>query len=164
MKLDIRHFVTIEATVDLPDECPSCKAPFVGDGSRLLTWQREELAYKSRISHDKERGGVELEAMERAGDLIHPTGFSCDNCEGFILDSHESMYVLEEMDPLMAFKLRGLLFDENVLDPEIKKKVFTETAGYHGECRACNMEAEIGTEEVPHPIDPRVHTCKKSAA
>jgi hypothetical protein len=33
--------------------------------------------------------------------------------------------------------------------------------GYHGSCEACNIEAEIGTEEVPHPIDERIHTCNK---
>jgi len=27
-------------------------------------------------------------------------------------------------------------------------------------CRACKAEAELGTEEVPHPVDPRVHSCK----
>jgi len=26
-------------------------------------------------------------------------------------------------------------------------------------CKACEMEAEIGTEDIPHPIDPRVHSC-----
>lgn len=26
-------------------------------------------------------------------------------------------------------------------------------------CPACEMEAELGTEDVPHPIDPRVHNC-----
>jgi len=26
-------------------------------------------------------------------------------------------------------------------------------------CRACKLEAELGTEEVPHPIDARVHSC-----
>lgn len=30
-------------------------------------------------------------------------------------------------------------------------------------CRACQMEAEIGTEELPHPIDPRAHTCLEVA-
>ena len=27
------------------------------------------------------------------------------------------------------------------------------------DCRACKLEAELGTEEVPHPIDKRVHEC-----
>ena len=26
-------------------------------------------------------------------------------------------------------------------------------------CEACDIEARIGTEEVPHPIDNRLHTC-----
>lgn len=26
-------------------------------------------------------------------------------------------------------------------------------------CEACSIEAEIGTEEVPHPVDVRLHTC-----
>lgn len=30
---------------------------------------------------------------------------------------------------------------------------------YQGKCVACNVEASLGTEEVPHPIDARVHTC-----
>lgn len=28
------------------------------------------------------------------------------------------------------------------------------------ECRACHIEAEIGTEEKPHPVPPRFHTCR----
>jgi hypothetical protein len=27
-------------------------------------------------------------------------------------------------------------------------------------CRACSIEAEIGTEENPHPVPLRFHTCK----
>lgn len=30
-------------------------------------------------------------------------------------------------------------------------------------CEACKLEAQIGTEEVPHPIDARLHTCKMPA-
>jgi hypothetical protein len=26
-------------------------------------------------------------------------------------------------------------------------------------CKACEVEAEIGTEEIPHPVDVRLHTC-----
>jgi hypothetical protein len=26
-------------------------------------------------------------------------------------------------------------------------------------CEACSIEARIGTEEVPHPVDRRLHTC-----
>lgn len=26
-------------------------------------------------------------------------------------------------------------------------------------CRACEIEAEIGTAEVPHPVDARLHVC-----
>lgn len=29
-------------------------------------------------------------------------------------------------------------------------------------CRACEVEAEIGTEDVPHPVDERVHTCRQN--
>ena len=130
----------------------------------LLTWQREELGYKSRLTHATDDAsivnGVELEAMERAGDLVHPTGFSCANCDGFMVDSHERMYVLSEMDDALAEQLRGLLYDENVLDPGIREKVWKGSPI----CRACEIEAEIGTEEVPHPVDPRVHTCQKKVA
>lgn len=31
-------------------------------------------------------------------------------------------------------------------------------------CRACDLEAELGTEECPHPIDSRVHTCQPLGA
>jgi len=31
--------------------------------------------------------------------------------------------------------------------------------GYQSKCDACNIEAEIGTIEVPHPVDRRLHTC-----
>lgn len=29
-------------------------------------------------------------------------------------------------------------------------------------CRACELEAEMGTENVPHPINPRVHTAREA--
>ncbi|MHB8107661.1 MAG: hypothetical protein ACYDH4_09600 [Candidatus Cryosericum sp.] len=29
------------------------------------------------------------------------------------------------------------------------------------ECQACSIEAEIGTEENPHPVPARFHTCRK---
>lgn len=32
--------------------------------------------------------------------------------------------------------------------------------GYVGTCDACGVEAAIGTEEVPHPVDARLHTCR----
>ncbi len=32
------------------------------------------------------------------------------------------------------------------------------------QCPQCELEAELGTEEVPHPIDPRVHTCQLQKA
>lgn len=32
---------------------------------------------------------------------------------------------------------------------------------YNSACHACNIEAMIGTEEVPHPVDARLHTCRE---
>jgi len=37
-----------------------------------------------------------------------------------------------------------------------------EAGGYRGKCLACNAEASLGTPEIPHPVDPRVHTCDRS--
>jgi hypothetical protein len=31
--------------------------------------------------------------------------------------------------------------------------------GYTGDCRACDIEDELGTEEIPHPVDSRIHSC-----
>lgn len=35
--------------------------------------------------------------------------------------------------------------------------------GYTGECLACAIEADIGTEETPHPVPPEFHTCERAA-
>jgi hypothetical protein len=34
---------------------------------------------------------------------------------------------------------------------------------YESKCAACSFEAEWGNEDVPHPVDPRAHSCLKSA-
>lgn len=165
MKVDICDFVTIERTIDLPDSCPECNANFVGKGSKLIAWSRDERAFSAFIVRDDNQlgNGVEFDKYLRSGDLSHSTGYACQECDHVLFDSHERLYELEEMGKTMAFKLRGLLYDANVLDEDIKKKVFDELNGYHAYCMACNFEAEIGTEEVPHPVDPRAHTCQRTA-
>lgn len=37
--------------------------------------------------------------------------------------------------------------------------LLAELGPYRGGCHACNVEAALGTEECPHPVDHRVHTC-----
>ena len=46
----------------------------------------------------------------------------------------------------------------------VRSKALALEAGkeYAGDCEACNVEAKIGTEEIPHPIDRRLHTCIKT--
>lgn len=40
---------------------------------------------------------------------------------------------------------------------EVFKKFYG--GGYKGDCEACNVETMIGTEEVPHPVNAKLHSC-----
>ncbi len=90
-----------------------------------------------------------------------PAIYKCAVCGYGLARQHTREYDLQNMSDTFAFKLQGLLYDSNVLDPAIKAKVWATDAGTNG-CVACMLETAIGTEEVPHPIDPRVHTCTRN--
>lgn len=74
----------------------------------------------------------------------------------------------------VALALADLLRDERGRTPrdgadvEAQRSLLTQLLdalakvtppGKKGGCRACAVEAEIGTEAVPHPVDARLHTC-----
>lgn len=161
--------VVIKRKFKIPDRCPRCRRLFeLGDA--VLRSQRmrprEETLRLTTVLDDTQLREV-VEVKDRSGFEEYPNflvEISCISCNHIFYRTHKRMYVLEEMDRTMAFKLRGLLYNSNVQEPLIRKKCYDETEGYHGDCLACNIEAEIGTEEVPHPIDVRVHSCKESSA
>lgn len=165
-KIFVSHLVAIEVEKELPDECPRCHAEFGIGSTNVACWQLRAVNEQLRLTAVKANGRTtevfETKKTQGAGapaTARMPRHFFCNQC-GYQLESGTlKAYRLSEMDPLMAFKLRGLLFDENVRDESVKQLVYPEALGYYGDCVACNIEADIGTEEVPHPIDRRLHTC-----
>lgn len=165
-KIFLDDSVIIRRQYEVPKECARCGEEFtlgkVVLKSRHL-WPREEQLMLTTLTDGKtKRDVVQVkDTGAYGGQPNQMLELRCQRCNHLLAASHSRSYELSAMDRLYAFKLRNLLYDSNARDQEIQRKCFDETQGYHGDCLACNIEAEIGTEEVPHPIDPRIHTCKK---
>jgi hypothetical protein len=164
----IEDAVVIRRRFEIPEACPHCKTRY-GLGRAVITSTRllpreETLMLTTVLGTDQTQREVVM-VKERAPYQESPhqlIELKCTSC-GFCLTSGLiRKYNLAEMGKLDAFKLRGVLYDSNAKDDEVQRKCYDETQGYHGDCLACNIEADIGTEEVPHPIDPRVHSCQKA--
>lgn len=164
------HTIYIDDTViirrkyEVPECCPRCKEAFeLGEAvlkSRHLWPRNETLMLTTLIEGATKREVVQVKDTPSYGPQTHMlTELRCHRCDYLLAAAHSRQYVLAEMNRLMAFKLRGLLYDSNAKDETVQRKCFEETQGYHGDCEACNFETELGDEEVPHPIDPHAHSC-----
>ncbi len=156
--------VVIRRRFEIPEKCPRCTTPIhlgVAALDALQLRPRDERLVLTTLTNGKTKQDV-VQVVNTAQFGENPRlmiRVRCPRCKHTFAKAHSRTYDLLEMDRLMAFKLRGLLYDSNAADPQVRRKCFEENEGYHGDCMACNIEADIGTEEVPHPIDPRVHTC-----
>ncbi len=159
--------VIVQRPFDIPEKCPRCGHRFELGEVEFISkhlWAREEKLMLTTV-----QDGDVVRNVVSVKDYVpyapqHPGRFMelrCHMCASLLASAHTRTWLLEALDQEYAYKLRGLLYDSNVSDPLVITKCFDGTRGYVGDCRACNIEAEIGTEEVPHPIDTRLHTCKK---
>lgn len=163
-KVEVHHHLVIIVPEELPEVCPNCDQKLVDiENGHFRSARLQRVLHSVGIDKDGQQDdfGVTGRAQSAYPGSI---AYSCTSCGEELIPEHKRTYILEAMDSTLAFKLRGLLYDSNVKHELIRSKCFTESAGYHGDCLACNIETEIGTEEVPHPVDPRVHTCKKQSA
>ncbi len=163
MKIYIDDMAVIRRQIELPEECPRCKRK-LEPGTVLTGWALLPREERSRLVVTR-AGNTRIELAEVLKSIRWgrdhnrlPLDYRCQ-CNYILAQQLTRRYELAEMDRQTAFKLRGLLYDSNAKDDTVQRKCYDETQGYHGDCFACNIEAEIGTEEVPHPIDPRLHTC-----
>lgn len=157
--------VVIRRKFEIPTTCPRCKTKLdLGQAvvqSQTLRPREKQLMLTTLLHEGTVHEVVSVKNVNHYG--TNPRlilDVKCINCGHVLAAAHSRTHELLEMDRTMAFKLRGLLYDRNARDPQVRKKCYDETEGYHGDCFECNIEAEIGTEEVPHPIDARVHSCK----
>lgn len=165
----VRDVVAVERKVLLPDHCPKCKVEFGPGSKNVKLWSLKPIFHQVRLTKVM-ANGKETEVFETVSAPQIPVGdgdwdrlpaiFKCANCHHTLAKYHRRTWVLEALDPYMAAKLQTLLYDDNVRDLVVNEKVWGRMQRRVG-CVACAMEAEIGTEEVPHPIDLRVHTCEK---
>ena len=165
----VRDLVIVTRQHELPDRCPRCKASFEVGSTNVGAWYlRPRL---ERLQLTRVLDGETLVPAFETKDVLRnvteepwerlPAVFRCMNCHRVLHRMHHRTYNLSEMSRILTFKLRRLLYDGDTNDETVKEKCFTESTGYSGDCLACNIEAEIGTKEVPHPIDPRIHTCER---
>lgn len=154
----VQHAIFIEVPVEL---CPHCHAWFEDeDENNLLELRMQMIQGKTCLVMGTNKLKEVLNSYDETdatpGTLV---GFGCTRCKEPVIWTHTRTWTLEAMQPALAAQLKTLLYDIHVKDPIIKRKVFSGE-GYRGSCEACNIEAAIGTEEVPHPIDARLHTCR----
>jgi hypothetical protein len=158
----IQHAVFVEVSEELPVSCPHCHAWFEDeDANNLLEVRMQVVNGATRLvlgtgELNEVLDGYDDNLDDGVGKLI---GFICNRCKEPVIWTHTRTWTLEVMHSELAAQLKTLLYDINVKNPIIKRKVFSGE-GYRGSCEACNIEASIGTEEVPHPIDARLHTCR----
>lgn len=158
--------VVIRRSIEVPEACPRCKSPFdlgreVFKGMTMRP-RVEKLVLSTVIDEKTKRHVVSVKDVSPYGTwprLI--LDIKCNHCDHVLLVAHSRTYELDGMAPSYAAKLQGLLYDSNARDPVVQRVVFKSDAPKHPTCRMCDIEAEIGTEEVPHPIDGRLHTCEK---
>lgn len=164
-KAFVCDLVAIDREITLPDACPRCRAEFGPGSKNVKCWHLRPYFDKVRLTKviacGKETDVVEtLPTTQQSVNepwIRIPAIYKCANCGYALAQHHTRKYELHGMSQAYAFKLQGLLYDDNVLDPTIKQKVWANDS-----CVACTLEASIGTEEVPHPIDSRVHSCKRN--
>lgn len=166
----VRDIIAITRAIELPDECPKCHAEFGPGTTNIKCWHLRPYFDKVRLTKVFACGKPEdvVETLQTTQHSIVepwtrlPAIFKCAKCSHTLAKYHIRLYDLQEMSQADAFKLQGLLYDYNVLDPEVQAKVWANDFG-DKDCSACIIEAALGTEEVPHPIDPRVHTCVRNS-
>lgn len=165
----VRDIIAVERAVTLPDCCPRCGVEFGPGSKNVKLWSLKPVFHQVRLTKvfacGKEEDVFETigtpQSTTQEGDWDRiPAIFKCANCHLTLEKYHRRTWILAAMDHNLASKLQTLLYDDNVLDPVVNEKVWGRMARRFG-CFACVLEAEIGTEECPHPIDLRVHTCEK---
>lgn len=120
MKRLITHTLEIKVEAEIPDTCPSCGCDFRNpNAANLLVIHSVDQYSNTRITDNN----IGMLYSELPCGLGREYGYRCANCEYVLAPSHNRTYILAEMDDL-AKQLKTLLYDENVLDEVIRKKVF----------------------------------------
>lgn len=153
------HDGTLEKLADEPDPI---------NRRTLEEWEPFVLGLLATLDQDHKAKRV---VRDLYGDLVHTTKMLQERKEPSSA-SNELELFREAVDRLriVALGAFNLLKDEQ--DPydqgkrevwaNVEQKLAAVLKGhrpYVPKCGACSIEADIGTEEVPHPIDRRLHTC-----
>jgi hypothetical protein len=160
--------IAVKHKVVLPDHCPKCKVTFEPGSKNVKLWSLKPIFHQVRLTKVTACGkstdvfesisNPQQPVQEGDWDRL-PAIFKCANCHHTLAKYHRRTWDFAEMDKELAGQLRTLLYDSNVLDQDILSKVWN--IDYPGMCFACGVEAVLGTEECPHPVDPRRHSCVK---
>ena len=145
-KVTISNLLIVNTTIELPNACPSCHVAFCGQDN-ILEYLLDGVTRKGRID-DGEFFVAEGTREEDVDSDVHIVGYGCANCKEMHWYPTNKECDLEDLKGKVNSQVRDLLFDEIVRPSQ---------------CEACSIEACIGTEEVPHPVDSRLHTCLRGA-
>lgn len=125
IKAPIRHLVVVETNVELPNVCPHCGEllNFGGRITKLYLGVDGAVVEvnEGKLSDESYGVNVDREIGEGHSDVV---AYACTKCRELLVGWHRRTWVLDGMDPALASQLKTLLYDSNVLDEDIRKKVF----------------------------------------
>jgi hypothetical protein len=123
----VQHAIFIEVPVELPTSCPHCHAWFEDEDENNLVELRLQMVQGRTclvIGTDQLKevpNGYDEADADGPGVLV---GFGCASCKEPVIWTHTRTWILEDMELNLASQFKTLLYDNNVLDDFIKKKVF----------------------------------------
>jgi hypothetical protein len=77
------HEVKERGLFIVPDECPKCKASFIGDDSALQEWQWQDAGVRAKL---EENAVIPIDNADyRYGDSFHTFQFWCRKCDNEVV-------------------------------------------------------------------------------
>lgn len=117
------HILAVEVAIELPETCPHCHVLFGHGEENLVIWTLDPTGCAADVIDGKVcEPSYVYDGDGANGDFV--VAYSCRECEEFLYRKHQRTWVLEAMDHELASQLKTLLYDNNVLDENIRKKVF----------------------------------------
>lgn len=125
IKTYVRHLIAVQVPIELPDICPHC-GELLNYGGEItkLCLGIDGIAFAVDSGELSEEGhGVNIDEPGAVNDK-DVVAFACTKCRELLAGTHRRTWILEAMSHELASQFKTLLYDDNVLDEFIKKKVF----------------------------------------
>jgi len=122
IKTHVRHIIAVEVAIELPETCPHCHTLFGHGTENLVEWTLDSVGSAADVIDGKICQPSHVEDDESDENFV--IAYSCKECKTTIYGRHQRTWILDAMPLALAAKLGTLLYDSNVVDESIRKKVF----------------------------------------